>query len=76
MSNNNKPKQQDISHEAVSLGRMVDRLDPGRYLIIMDIPRRDRLLGWDVECLELNNSKRVVLKRSLPTSNEPDERFG
>ena len=65
------PKTQDISHETVRIGRMLDRQPPGRYMMILDIPPRDQpTMGWDVELLSLESAERVVLKREMPENSK------
>ena len=63
---NKRNPQQDISHESVRIGRLIDRQKPGRYMVLIDIPPKDQPMGWDIELISIPKSERVVLKREAP----------
>ena len=65
MDNSKKPKTQDISHEALRLGRLLDRQPDGRYLIVLEktSPKKQPQVGWDVMILRVNEEDHVTFKR-------------
>lgn len=55
---------QDVSHQALGLARLVDRVcrQPGRYVIILDVPD-PRRQPWQVELLLAEALRRTTLRR-------------
>lgn len=58
------PSPQDVSHQALGLARLVDRVcrQPGRYVIILDVPD-PRHQAWHVEVLLADALRRITLRR-------------
>jgi len=57
-----RPKQQDISHAAVRLGRLVDRLPPGSFVVILEKPAKGAALDLSVEVHRIDSTSRIVLR--------------
>jgi hypothetical protein len=52
----------DLSPEAISIGRMIDRLEPGRYIIELNKPQ-DHTDGWPVNIASLVTIREIKLSR-------------
>lgn len=55
----------DVSYDAIRVARILDRQDPGMFMIILDKTPKDSDQGWDLQLHEITPGTQFHMKRKV-----------